>query len=407
MKNVILILIVILYSTFGAFGQTFTSVKDLPTEKSYVFDPANLLDMSDRQIVESQLKTLEQSDSMQVAVVMLESIGSNVPKDFAVDLFNHWRVGHSGRDDGLLILFVLNQRRIEFETGYGLEAVLSDVQCKNIQTNYMIPAFKKGAYSEGIQRGVEAVVEHLQGKGELIERNQEVSYENNQGRIKRNTFLDFLRIYLPWHLVGVVIFLIALLVVRMKNDPYDKYNVIKYFHAWVWIVLFPITHIVLYFIARGLKERYRNMIRFSGRTNEIMRKLSEEDEDEYLTKGQVTEELIRSVDYDVWVTDNSDDVLILEYRPFFSGFSRCPKCTYRTYFKLYDKQITAPSYVSAGQGERRHECKNCNHIKVKRYSIPRLKKTARVASGSSSWGGRGGGSWGGGFSGGGGAGSSW
>lgn len=403
MKNAILIFI--LSSAFSLFGQTFNSVQELPTEKNYVFDPSNLLDFGDKLSIESQLQNLEDTDSMQVAVVMLESIGSNVPKDFATDLFNHWGIGYSNRDNGLLILFVLDQRRIEFEVGYGMEAILSDVQCKDIQQEYMVPQFKNGNYRSGMQLGVTAVVDHLQGKGELIDRNQEVSYDNNNERVAKETMVDFLWIFLPWHLVGVVIFLIALLVIRMKNDPYDKYNVIKYFHVLIWPILFPLTHIILFFVARGLKTRYRNMIRFSGRTDEIMRKLSEEDEDEYLTKGQVTEELIHSVDYDVWITDKSDDVLILAYRPFFSGFTRCPRCAYRTYYKAYDKQIKAPTYSSSGYGERCHKCKNCQYIKNKQYMIPRLTRSSRVSSGSSSWGG--GGSWGGGSSGGGGAGSSW
>lgn len=412
MKTVLLIFI--LASAFSLFGQTYNSVEELPTEKNYVFDPSNLLNLNDRLEIESSLESLENSDSMQVAVVMLESIGSNVPKDFATDLFNHWGVGYKGRDDGLLIFFVLDQRRIEFETGYGLETVLSDVQCKNIQMNYMVPSFKNENYSAGMLNGVVKTVEKLQGKGEQIERKNPVaSYEKDDSRVRKKTIFDFLRIYLPWHLFGVVVFLIALLVLRLKNDPYDKYNIIKYFHLLIWPILFPITHIIIYLVARGLKDRYRNMVRFSGKTDKIMRKLTEEDEDAFLSKGQVTEELIHSVDYDVWVTDTNDDVLILEYRPFFSRYSRCPKCAYRTYYKVYDKQVRTPTYYSSGMGEKKHSCKNCKHTKIKQYLIPRLQKSSRVSSGSSSWssggGGSwsGGGSWGGGSSGGGGAGSSW
>ena len=150
--------------------------------------------------------------------------------------------------------------------------------------------------------------------------------------------------------------MIVLLVVRFRNDPYKKYKAINYFALWIWAVLFPITHIFVVIFARKSRQRYRDMIRFSGKTGEIMRKLSENDEDEYLSRGQITEELVKSVDYDVWITDKSDDVLVLAYRPLFTKYSTCPKCHFKTYFKAYDRQIVAPSYSSSGRGERKHEC---------------------------------------------------
>lgn len=319
-----------------------------------------------------------------------------------------------------------DQRRIEFETGYGTESVLSDVQCKNIQMRYMVPAFKEGRYSEGLLEGVRATVNELDGKIVNTYHIDEkvvdpATYEAKVEQInqtlqkkRRDKIMRWVLIAVGWHAIGLLLFLIALIIARYRHDPYDKYKTIKYFHLWIWAILFPLTHIFVVLLAKRLKNRYRNMVRFSGKTGEIMRKLDEKNEDQFLSKGQVTEELVRSVDYDVWVTDNSDDVLILEYRPIFSSYTKCPKCHYRTYYKVYDRQIIAPTYVSNGRGERKHECMNCNHVDIKRYSIPRLRRrhtTYRYSGGSThsssgGWSG-GGSSWGGGSSGGGGAGSSW
>ena len=96
----------------------------------------------------------------------------------------------------------------------------------------------------------------------------------------------------------------------------------------------------------------------------------------------------------------------------FTKYSTCPKCHFKTYYKVYDRQIVAPSYSSAGKGERKHECANCKHVDLKTYHIPRLRRSNR-SSGSRGWVGSGGGgfsgggSFGGGSSGGGGGGSSW
>lgn len=57
----------------------------------------------------------------------------------AHQLFNKWGVGKKGWDNGLLILVSNKDRRVEFETGYGLVGILPDIACKQIQFEKMIP----------------------------------------------------------------------------------------------------------------------------------------------------------------------------------------------------------------------------------------------------------------------------
>src|SRR5690606_9104099 len=83
------------------------------------------------------------------------SIGDEIPKDYAHQLFNNWGVGKAGKDNGLLLLVVIDQRRIEVETGYGMEPVLPDAMVKNVQLVDMIPHFKEGNPNSGILKGVE------------------------------------------------------------------------------------------------------------------------------------------------------------------------------------------------------------------------------------------------------------
>jgi len=415
-----LVLFVSLFTVF-AFGQY--TVSSVPNPKnggrySHVSNPNQILSPDNAGTIDNICRQIETEDSFQVAFVVLQSIGDEVPKDFATELFNKWKIGHTDKDDGLLVLFVMDQRRIEFETGYGTETVMTDYKCVEIQQDFMVPEFKLGDYNRGLVQGARAIQSHLSGKVvdrklassaqeyELkMEREEEIRTQNR----RRNLIISLV----VWHAIGLTSFLIALLIARFRNDPYRKYKAINYFGLWIWAVVFPVTHIFVVIFARKLRQRYRDMIRFSGKTSEIMRKLSEDDEDEYLSRGQVTEELVKSVDYDVWITDKSDDVLILPYRPLFSKYSTCPKCHFKTYYKAYDHQVVAPSYVSSGRGERKHECANCKHVDIQSYHIPRLRRSNRT-SGSSGWSGSGssaggfsGGSWGGGSSGGGGGGSSW
>ncbi len=146
-------------------AQTFT-IETVPDPKQnpsshYVSNPTGILSAAAVARIDSMLGRLEDSTTAQVAVVVLPSIGEAVPKDFANALFKKWGVGRAQNDNGLLILFVLDQRRVEMETGYGLEGVLPDITCARIQREKMVPAFKSGDYNGGLIAGVEGIYETL------------------------------------------------------------------------------------------------------------------------------------------------------------------------------------------------------------------------------------------------------
>lgn len=153
-------------------GQSFTP-ESVPNEKiqnnSYISDPSKILDEATYNQINTTLSFLEDSVGSEIALVLLPSIGELVPKDFAYDLFKLWGIGAKGTDNGLLILFVLDQKRVEFETGNGLEAVLPDAICKRIITNELIPSFKNEAYGEGFIKGIAAISGILQNPNNALE----------------------------------------------------------------------------------------------------------------------------------------------------------------------------------------------------------------------------------------------
>lgn len=205
-------------------------------------------------------------------------------------------------------------------------------------------------------------------------------------------------------------FLLTYLTTLAIKDPYDKYNTLRTFKLDVWAYVFPLPMYVVDMVVENLLENWRNRVRFSKKTGLEMHKLDEEKDNAYLEKGQITEEKIKSVDYDVWVSGEPDDILILKYTTWFTKYSSCDKCRYKTWYLEYDRTISAATYSSSGTGEKKKACAHCGHQTITRYTIPKL--TPPSSSSSSSGGGyssssSGGGSWGGGSSGGGGSSSSW
>jgi len=146
-----------------------------------------------------------------------------------------------------------------------------------------------------------------------------------------------------------------------------------------------------------------------------MHRLGDIQEDPHLEKGQLLEETLGAVDYDVWFCSADSEILIEKY-VLTSSYTECSECKRITSHVIRSWTIKSPTYESTGEGGEEHACKNCGHKKETRYVISRLVRSSSGSSSSSSSSGGGysgsssgssGGSFGGGRSGGGGSGGSW
>lgn len=170
MKKILCILFLALAPIIatGASDSKAYSIETVPNvyamdRRQHVSDPNGLLSMETRAEINRMLTLLEDSTGIQSMVVMLPSIGNEDIFDFAHNLFRHWGIGHKESNNGLLILYVADQRKIRFTTGYGLEGILPDAICKRIQSRHMIPYFRKGNTDLGMMQGTKAVVSVLDG----------------------------------------------------------------------------------------------------------------------------------------------------------------------------------------------------------------------------------------------------
>ena len=138
----------------------------LQDKTRYVCNPDNILSAAACDSIDRMLYALEQQTGIETVVAVVPSIGSEDCFDFSHRLLNEWGVGKKGKNNGLVILLVTDQRCIQFYTGYGLEGDLPDAICKRIQTRYMIPYLKDGNWNAGMVAGVEAVCARLDGSME-------------------------------------------------------------------------------------------------------------------------------------------------------------------------------------------------------------------------------------------------
>ena len=170
MKKILCVFILALCPIISIWAQSEKAytIQSVPNtyamdRRMHVSDPDGLLALDYASEINRILTTLEDSTGIQSMVVMLTSIGNEDIFEFSHNLFRHWGIGSTKRNEGLLIVYVADQRKIRFTTGYGLEGILPDAICKRIQTQYMLPHFRNGDTNSGMLEGVRAVVSVLDG----------------------------------------------------------------------------------------------------------------------------------------------------------------------------------------------------------------------------------------------------
>lgn len=129
----------------------------LEDRRRFVTNPDGILSDEAVARLDSLCFSLRERGLAEVVVVALDDIAPRDMVAFSQALFEGWGVGDDKLDNGLGILLVGDMREIRFHTGYGLEGVLPDALCYEIQQEFMVPYFRNGDYSSGMVAGVEAV----------------------------------------------------------------------------------------------------------------------------------------------------------------------------------------------------------------------------------------------------------
>ncbi len=133
---------------------------DYPAPTSYVNDYSGVIDDTIEEELNTALKALQDETSAQVAVAVVDSIAPENIDMYSVKLFEKWGVGQKGKDNGVLMVVALHERKMRIEVGYGLEGAIPDSAAGAIRDE-MTPYFKNSDYTSGISIGVQRIVERI------------------------------------------------------------------------------------------------------------------------------------------------------------------------------------------------------------------------------------------------------
>ena len=161
-----------------------------PTEDFYVDDYAKLLDNDTKEYIIKINKELYSKTGVQIVVVTVPTIGNNSIEEYANTLFNNWGIGSKQKNNGVLMLLSLQERKFRIEVGYGLEGALPDGKTGRIQDEYMIPHLKKNEWDEGIKNGFNAILDVILKEYDInIDNAQYAQKVSNIGSIDDDTLV--------------------------------------------------------------------------------------------------------------------------------------------------------------------------------------------------------------------------
>jgi uncharacterized protein len=136
---------------------------DFPPLTGRVVDNAGILNPDIRSDLADKSKYLEEKSGIQLVVATVPSLQGSDIETFANGLFRTWKLGQAQKNNGVLLLVAPNEHKVRIEVGYGLEGTMTDAVASVIISSAIVPRFKTGDFSGGVERGVGGILDVLSG----------------------------------------------------------------------------------------------------------------------------------------------------------------------------------------------------------------------------------------------------
>lgn len=159
----LLALSLVLWASTAALAQPLRAIPD-PRDQpgSWVSDGADLLGSDTEQRLNSLIQKLYAQNNGEIVIVTLrDSARAATARELAADLFSAWHIGRQGQGNGVLVLIVRRDHRVEIQTGSKAAEILADAVVDQIIREQIRPEFQAGRYGAGLLAGTESLVQRL------------------------------------------------------------------------------------------------------------------------------------------------------------------------------------------------------------------------------------------------------
>jgi uncharacterized protein len=195
-RFLIAFLYILFYSNFS-FAQF--DIPEKPDFQTSVYDYVNLLSPTEKSNLEQKLIKYSDTTSTQIVVAVIASTNGENINYLGAQWIKAWGIGQAKVDNGVLIILAKDDRKIGINTGYGVEHLLTDAMSKRIIENEIIPYFKQDDYPGGLNKGVDAIFEVLNGE-----------YQGTRKTSSKNEF--------PTEIIFIIIFIFIVILISISKN---------------------------------------------------------------------------------------------------------------------------------------------------------------------------------------------
>lgn len=171
-----------------------------PELRRYVTDLAGVLAEQDIARIEQLLRQYDEQTSNQFVVLIVPSLDGEAIEEYSMRVAEKNLIGQKGKDNGLLFLVAVEDRKMRFEVGYGLEPVLTDAATSLIISDLVVPQFRANNYAQGIYDGMNTAIKIATGEFTVSESSPRREKEEEGGNV-----------------IGLLIFLVIMYFVLKGN----------------------------------------------------------------------------------------------------------------------------------------------------------------------------------------------
>lgn len=153
-KFIIIFIVQILF--LGAFNAKAMSKPD----NGFVLDEANVISDETISYINETNRKMKDYGS-QVAVLTVKDLGGKDIESFSNKVFRQWGIGDKKKNNGVLLLISLNDKKVRIEVGYGLEGAINDAKAGRIIRNVIRPNFQAEDYDKGIRDAFDSIIYYI------------------------------------------------------------------------------------------------------------------------------------------------------------------------------------------------------------------------------------------------------
>lgn len=363
----------------------------MPIRRVPLNDEIGLLDQQTATEVKRISQLLYRDLKSEMAVLIIRSTEGKNASDYALEIFNNWTLGQTGVDNGMLIMFAIDDHRVEIKPGIRYKGKFTDSFCTSLLTRHVVPEMKANRPAQGVlvaAREVAAEIRRCEGvdigtsnntspgEAPISGSNSSTNVSGSSGSSSSNSVTSSSGSSNSYS--------------SSSSGRSNPKNLLK--HPALRIALFIVIGLwvaggVFYFI----RAFNHGQLIMSPWIFIILMFLS----------GIIIAMLVSQA---FNMTDSPLDQVFAgtggaSFLGFMWCFSHiCPRCN--KYMMVHNRTLHSPTYYSSGLGEKTVHCENCGYHNVSTYTIARRTRSSSSSSSSSSSGG-------GGRSSGGGGGASW